>query len=51
MKPFWTILVLVFISSLLIACPSQPTKGKYSDPDEAKARSDRSMQELDREMK
>ncbi|MDH5217530.1 MAG: hypothetical protein OEX19_07535 [Gammaproteobacteria bacterium] len=47
MKPYWSILVFVFVSTLLTACPSQPTK--YSEPDEAKSRSDRSMQELDRE--
>ena len=47
MKPYWSILVLVLVSILLTACPAQPTK--HSDPDEAKSRSDRSMQELDRE--
>jgi starvation-inducible outer membrane lipoprotein len=47
-------LIVVLISAfllLLTACPSQPTKGKYSDPGEAKSRSDRAMQELDRETK
>lgn len=49
MNKFVYFTLIAVFSLLITACPSQPTK--YSDPDSAKSRSDRSMQELDRETK
>jgi hypothetical protein len=51
MKAYVIAVFVLVVTLLLTACPSQPTKDGYSNPDDARSRSDRSMQELDRETK